>query len=73
MGIVAQLTEREVEREICAKIAEGEALYHASIVGHRREADEASHIMKAIRDRSLYPDLPIDSVPKSRKALAKSK
>jgi hypothetical protein len=43
------------ERELCAKIAEGRAVWHRD-KGRGREAKEADAIADAIRDRSVYPD-----------------
>ena len=44
-----------VEREKCAKIAEGRAIFHRA-EGRMTQAKEAAAIAEAIRSRSLYPD-----------------
>ncbi len=52
----------EVEREACAKLAEGRAIMHkAEGRGHAGAAREALAIAAAIRDRTRWP-MPVDGV-----------
>lgn len=50
------MTDVEEEREACAKICEGRAIYYRATGGQAKQAAEADGIARAIRDRTLYPD-----------------